>query len=601
MIGLSMLPGLGYILLGVLNGAVFRSIAWYSMMSLVSLWGYQLYRSFDFNTMSHYKLAKWYRSTTYFYYCIFSLWTAIFLLYIPFEESNLHYIALFTQIGTSVVASSLLFSDKRLYVPIILIVIAPLIIYFLQIGTWYGYVLTAFSSVFAWVLFYTSSSSNRLLQKTTYQASRDQLTGLFNRNYFVDAMQQVVNSLKSNDGYCYLLLIDLDYFKTINDSLGHDVGDILLKQVAKRMLDIGSNESVIARMGGDEFIVVGNIFNDRESCTSNAMKLAEDLRNSLKSAYNIDRHTLYISASIGMSILHRPDNSANQYIKEADIAMYEVKDKGRDGIVVFGKEISERIEKHLEIERLLRHALVNKEFYLHYQPQYNQEHQIVGCEALLRWQSEELGAISPADFIPIAEKTGLIIDIGNFVIEEAFSTLKKWHTNGINLESISINVSMRQFYHHRFHDDIDRLRQQYLTPDLCKKIIFELTESVMADELDKLINLMNQLKTHGFMFSIDDFGTGYSSLAYLRKIPLDEIKIDRVFIEEITTNTHDQSMVELILNLSKVFGLKVVAEGIENQQQEELLLQAGCEIFQGFLFSKPLGQKSFENIYNKLK
>lgn len=599
MLGLSLGPGIGYIVLAGLNGVMGRAVAWYVLMILASVWGYRLYRQFDYSSMSSADMDSWYKSTSYFYYIIFSLWTVIFLLFAPLHEVQMHYVAIFTQIGASVVASTLLFSDRRLFVPIILILIVPLALYFLSIGTWYGYILTIFSIVFLWVLYYSSSSSNQLLQKTNFQASHDQLTGLFNRNYFIDAMQQVINTLRSTQGYSSLLLIDLDHFKTINDSLGHDVGDVLLKEASRRMQELVSRNTVVARMGGDEFIIVGEVCATYDDCYESSMNLAENLRESLKATYKIDIHNLYISASIGISILHQPELNANQYIKEADIAMYEVKHKGRDGIVVFGSEVAEKVERNLEIETQLHHALSNGEFSLNFQPQLDREHKVAGCEVLLRWHHETLGHVSPAEFIPVAEKTGLIIDIGNHVIEESFKTLRDWHNEGIELKQLSINVSMRQFFHHSFINTVERLSNHYLNEQLRRCIVFELTESVMAEEIESLVSSMNRLRDEGFTFSIDDFGTGYSSLSYLRQVPLDEIKIDRSFIEELTENASDQSMIEMIMNLSQVFGMKVVAEGVETPEQESILLNGNCDLLQGYLFSKPLSRQAFERYYRE--
>jgi len=597
MLGLSLGPGIGYMILAAINDVTFRAVAWYAAMVLASAWGYRLYRQFDYSTMSTADMDSWYHSVSYFYYLIFFLWTVVFLLFAPLHEVNMHYIAIFTQIGASVVASTLLFSDRRLFVPIIPVLIVPLALYFLLIGTWYGYVLTIFSLVFLWVLYYSSSSSNQLLQKTNFQASHDQLTGLFNRNYFIDAMQQVINTLRSNQGYCSLLLIDLDHFKTINDSLGHDVGDVLLMEASRRMQSLVARDAVVARMGGDEFIIVGEVCSTYDECYESSMDLAENLRESLKSTYAIENHNLYISASIGISILHKPELSANQYIKEADIAMYEVKHKGRDGIVVFGAEVAEKVERNLDIETQLHNALSNNELTLNYQPQLDREHKVAGCEVLLRWRHEKLGQVSPAEFIPVAEKTGLIIEIGNFVIEQSFRTLRDWYKQGNELKQLSINVSMRQFFHHDFIDTVERLSHHYLNEQLCRCIVFELTESVMAEEIESLVGSMNRLRDKGFRFSIDDFGTGYSSLSYLRKVPLDEIKIDRSFIEELGENASDQSMIEMIMNLSRVFGMKVVAEGVETPEQENILLNSNCDLLQGYLFSRPLSRQEFEKFY----
>ena len=597
MLGLSLGPGLGYILLGVIYDVPIRTIAWYLLMVLVSAWGYRLYRQFNFHRMDRPTTERWYKKLTYFYYSIFSLWSLIFILVSPLAASNLHYVALFTQIGASVVSAALLFSDRRLYQPIAFILVIPLTVFFALLGTWYGYVLTVFSLVFLWVLNYSASSSHQLLSASSFQATHDQLTGLFNRAYFIDVMQQILNTLKSTQTYSCILLLDLDHFKSINDSLGHDVGDSLLQEAAQRMRDQVSEDGVVARMGGDEFIVIGGIYESEQACTVASTQLAENLRSELKKPYLINQHELRISASIGISKIRHPDKDANHYIKEADIAMYEVKDKGRDGIVVFGDEVSQRVGRKLQVEQLIHKALANREFHLNFQPQLNRAHRIVGCEVLVRWQSPELGLVSPVEFIPIAEKTGQILEIGSFVMEEAFRILSEWQDQGIDLAQMSINVSMRQVFNPRFIDQVEHLLDEYLDSELSNQIVFELTESTLAEGLDELTDIMAILKERGISFSIDDFGTGYSSLSYLRKIPIDEIKIDRSFIEELTENAMDRNMVDMILNLARVFDLNVVAEGIEKKDQERLLLDSECDLLQGFLFSKPLAREAFERLY----
>ena len=597
MLVLSLGPGLGYIFLGAIYGGFSRALVWYALLVALSVWGYRLYREFDYSSMSRDQTEHWYQKLTWFFYAIFSLWSLIFILIAPLTETNLHYVALFTQIGASVVSAVLLFSDRRLYLPVTIILILPLTAFFVLLGEWYGYVLAIFSLVFLWVLNYSASSSNQLLTHSSYQANHDQLTGLFNRNYFIDAMQQILNSLKSSHRYTCLLLIDLDHFKSINDSLGHDVGDLLLMEAAQRMRIQVSNEGVVARMGGDEFIVIGGLYESEEDCVNSSMKLAENLRQELKRAYHINQHDLYISASIGISKVRNPDKDANHYIKEADIAMYEVKDKGRDGIVVFGSEVAERVGRNLGIEQRMHKAMEAGEFTLNYQPQLNRHNKIVGCEVLLRWFNDDLGWVSPAEFIPIAEKTGQIIEIGSQVMQEAFTVLTEWSEKGIELEQLSINVSMRQVFSPTFAEQVEALMAAHLPVELRDRIVFELTESTMAEGIDELIGVVERLKTSGVSFSIDDFGTGYSSLSYLRQIPLDEIKIDRSFINELSENDTDRSMFEMIMGLSRTFDLKVVAEGVEEKAQEKVLLDGGCDLMQGYLFSKPVTREVFEELF----
>jgi diguanylate cyclase len=591
---LSLFPGLGYLFLGWLYHIPDRAVVWYALIVLVSLWGYKLYRDFSPDEMSVRKRDQWYRELTYFYYVFFALWTLIFVFYAGETVNNLHYIAIFTQIGASVVASTLLSSDRRLFAPIILILMVPLTIYFLGINEWYGYVLAIFSLIFTWVLFYSARSSYTLLLKTEYQATHDHLTGLYNRRYFISALQQMMNSLKSTKQSSYLLLIDLDHFKTINDSLGHDVGDKLLQQVSERLGSRMPLQAVLARLGGDEFIIAGPEFDSLSKCQEQALKLSNSIISALKDTYVVDRHHLYISSSIGVSMITSGSGNANHYIKEADIAMYEVKAKGRDGVFLFDKEMAGRVEEHLEIERMLHFALQKEEMELHYQPKLDKYQKVVGAEALVRWNNNKLGYIPPMEFIPIAEQTGIIIELGNFIIESSFKTLRDLHDQGIELDQFSINISMRQFYHHQFVKEVGRLVHSYLDDVLCSKIIFELTETIVAEDIGKVVRIMEELRKLGIRFSMDDFGTGYSSLSYLKQLPIDEIKIDRSFVRELGEYEGDQAMIVTILKMAKIFGLRVVAEGVETAPQLEFLKQFDCNYYQGYYFSKPLPKAELE-------
>ncbi len=599
MIFLSLIPGLAYIVLGWINGIIMPALVWYGLMMLVSLWGWKVYVDFQLEKMSTYSLASWYKKLTIFFYLIFSLWTLIFILYAGESENNLNYIAIFTQMGAAVVASTLLVSDKKLFFPVLLILMLPLIGYFSLIGEWYGYVLSIFSIIFLGVLLYSSDNSYKLIQKNYYQAQHDSLTGLYNRRYFVEYIDQLIKRVEFSKKFAYILLIDLDHFKTINDTLGHDIGDKVLQEVAERIRNYCDDEHLIARLGGDEFIIVSDEYDVSENCQDIASAFAEKLLDILKEPYFIDKHHLYISASIGVNGIGNVETEARHFIKEADIAMYEAKAQGRDGIIIFNDELAKRVEYHLEIERRLYFALEHNEIELRYQPQFNSLKKIIGCEVLIRWNSLEFGFVSPSEFISIAEKTGLIIELGNYIIEEAFKTLKSWDETGIALEQFSINISVRQFFHSSFSDEVERLSNKYLNENTKNKIIFEITETILVEDMSRIVSSMNKLKNLGISFSMDDFGTGYSSLSSLREMPIDELKVDRSFVSHLGKHESDKLMITTILSMAKIFDLKTVAEGVETKAQFDFLLENGCDIFQGFYFAKALRKDSFEDLYDE--
>ena len=597
MIGLSLLPGLGYIFLGWINDVVAPALIWYAIAVAISIWGFRLYHGYHPNRMNTKETQQWYTKISIFFILIFSMWTLIFVLYVTEERGHLNYIAIFTQIGAAIVASTLLASDKRLFSITLLFLLLPLAIYFLFIGEFYGYVLSLFSLVMLGVLFYASFSSFTLLENSSYQATHDHLTGLYNRRYFIQFLEQKVINLAHSKKYSYMMLIDLDHFKSINDSLGHDVGDKLLKVVSSRLLRHIGEDQLLARLGGDEFVVVSHEYNSREEALNDATTHANTLLHRLKETFIIDIHHLYISASIGIEIIERSTRDANRLIKEADIAMYEVKAQGRDGVVVFNDELAKRIESHLQIERHLHVALKKEEITLVYQPQLNEKEKVIGCEVLVRWHSETLGTVGPDKFIPIAEQTGMIVELGNFILEESFKTFSSWSKNGIELEQFSINISVRQLFHASFVQEVERLAALYLSTELTAKLIFEITETVLVNDLERVVEVMQQLSYLDINFSMDDFGTGYSSLSYLKAMPVSELKIDQSFISNLGKESSDQAMIITILNMAKIFNLKVVAEGVETAEQLSFLHKNDCHIFQGYYFSKPLTYENFEDFY----
>ncbi len=597
LIALSLIPGLVYIVFGWYHDKFIPALIWYFLIISVSLWGWRLYVRYEKHIMEPNELEAWYMELKAFNYSIFSLWTLVFILYAGESESKLHYIAIFTQLGTSVVASALLVVDKKLFVPILLVVLLPLAIYFVLIDTWYGYVLAVFTIIFLGVLLYASFNTYKLIQKNNYQAKHDMLTGLYNRRYFLTYIEDLLLRIQNSRKTAYLLLIDLDHFKTINDSLGHDVGDRVLETVAKRIENFTEETHIVSRFGGDEFTLVSIEHDDKEYSEEDAYAVAQALLLILKQPYMVDKHRLYLSASIGIKQIKHTTVDSHQFIKEADIAMYEAKSQGRDGVILFNESLSKRVERDLKIEQKLYFALEEKKIKLYYQPQFNANQVVVGAEALVRWKDDDT-FVRPDLFIPIAEKIGLIVELGYYLLEEAFSTLKEWEEKGLFLEQFSINISVRQLLANTFVEDIEFLCNRYLTQSMRNKIYFEVTESILTEDVSSIVDTMNQLKVLGISFSLDDFGTGYSSLSNLHTMPIDELKIDKSFIGHLLEENVEKTMIPAIISLSKLLNIKVVAEGVETKIQFDFLVEMECDIYQGFYFNEAVDKDVFLTRYN---
>lgn len=598
MMGLSLIPGLVYVVFGWVFNVILPALIWYGILIVTSGYGWKLYQEFYTNKMDEEHLSRWYKKLTWFMYVIFSSWTMIFVMYVGYDEYHLHYIAIFTQLGAAVVASALLISDRKLFVPILFLLMLPLTLYFTLIGTWYGYVLALFSLIFLAVLLYASSNTNKLVETNYFQAQHDALTGLFNRRYFTEYMESLNERLLENNKTASICLIDLDHFKTINDSLGHDIGDKLLIDVAKRIVLYVKKTHMLARLGGDEFILVSKELSHKTFNIDQGYAFAEALLYIIRQPYMIDGHSLHISASIGLYQLDPSSLLTTNFIKEVDIAMYEAKGRGRDGVVVFNKDLEKRVQRHLKIEQKLHTALKEKKIKVYYQPQFDQDEMLVGCESLIRWYDYDLGVLAPDEFIPIAEKTGLILDLGNYVLKETFQTINRWNKKGEKLKSFSVNVSMRQLFYESFVEEVEYLLMTYLPKKEPKqKIYFEITEHVFSEDINKAISIMNRLKEMGISFSIDDFGTGYSSLSYLKVLPIDEVKIDKLFIRDLSKSKKDKKMISAIISIAKNFDLNIVAEGVETFKQVTFLKRRGCDVYQGFYFEEALPQIRFEEKY----
>ncbi len=598
MSGLSLIPGLVYVIVGWNFHILMPALVWYGILLCISYYGWTLYKEFATYRMDENHLKKWYGKLTWFMYIIFSAWSLIFVMYVGYDQYHIHYIAIFTQLGAAVVASTLLVSDKKLFVPILVTLMLPLIVYFAFVDAWYGYVLSIFSLIFLFVLLYASFNTNRLLQKNYSQAQHDILTGLYNRRYFMEYMESLHERLAVNHKTACLFLIDLDHFKTINDSLGHEIGDKLLIEVSERLKEYAEDTHIVARLGGDEFILISKELNEDMSKMDPAYSFSEGLLYVIRKPYSIDGHHLHISASIGV---HQIDPSflySKNFIREADIAMYEAKVQGRDGVIIFNQDLAQRVERHLLIEQKLHYALKENIIEVFYQPQFDKDEQVIGCESLIRWNDDQLGEVEPEEFIPIIENTGLILEVGSYVLKETFESINRWNAKGKKLESISVNVSMRQLLCETFVNEVERLIKIYFPKkESEQKIVFEITEHVFAEDMKKVVSMMNRLRNIGISFSIDDFGTGYSSLNYLKVLPIDEVKIDRTFVARLDDSKDDKKMISTIISIAKNLDLNIVAEGVETFQQLIFLTKIECDVFQGFYFEEALSKKAFEKKY----
>ena len=425
-------------------------------------------------------------------------------------------------------------------------------------------------------------------ERAEFLAYHDTLTGLPNRAYFEEHLFHTLETAKRNGSTLAVLFIDLDRFKVINDSLGHDVGDMLLKSISERIRSTLRKSDMLARIGGDEFIVVLETIHTAEDAAYVCNKILETIDEPVV----IGSQTLTISASIGVAIYPENGSTITDLIKNADNAMYHAKNLGRNNFQFFVPELSREMHRRLEIEQGLTTALGKQEFRLVFQPQYRlTDRSLSGAEVLLRWTNPTLGHVTPDEFIPVAEETGKIGEIGKYVFKEACRALADFDALGIRLDSISINVSSKQFSQKNLPDIFLKIAESHgIDP---QRITLEMTERYIMDTSTYDNTILQQFQSLGFRISIDDFGTGYSSMSYLKKLPIDSIKIDRSFIQEIPYDMNDNEITKAIIALSKSLGYKVVAEGIEHEEQERFLIENGCLLGQGYYFCRPLEMDAF--------
>ena len=424
----------------------------------------------------------------------------------------------------------------------------------------------------------------------------DPLTQLPNRRLLGERLMQSMSMNSRSGKHGALMFIDLDNFKTLNDTQGHDVGDMLLKEVASRLQRNVREGDTVARLGGDEFVVALESLscNEQEAATQAEM-IAEKIRAELSLPYRLNSIGHYSSPSIGVSLYRGHQNNLDEVLKQADLAMYHAKTSGRNMVCFFDPEMQAKMERRAELEKDLRAAIALKQLELYYQMQVDEGGRILGAEALIRWRHPQRGMISPAQFIPLAEEIGMIIAIGDWVIEQACAQLKIWELDPqLSRLRISVNVSPRQLGQPYFVEQVvDALDKTGIRPSGLK---LELTESFILNDVEDAIEKMQQLQRIGIRFAMDDFGTGYSSLAYLKRLPLEQLKIDQSFVHDIGRDRNSSAMVRTIIGIAGNFGLEVVAEGVETDEQLAFLRQYGCHKFQGYYFGKPVPVQEFERL-----
>ena len=501
-----------------------------------------------------------------------------------------------------------------------MIIIAMLNLNYIQtdvINTIYGYVPLFLSVVFLHIYEYRfyeftkvlRDSNNNLEQKVKektlertqvleeqkknldYQAHHDYLTALPNRVKFQKEIQNIIDNRTITNNNLAILFIDLDHFKNINDSFGHDIGDQVIKITASRIRQCIRKNNTLSRFGGDEFVVLIDDYHNKNDLEA----IAENLIACISKPILIENMTMFVSCSIGIS-MHQDDiDSYHDLIKYADTAMYKAKEKGRNNYQFYTSDMTEVAFERVLMETSMRFALEKEEFVVHYQPQVDgRSNNIIGMEALVRWNHEKMGLLSPATFIPLAEETGLIVALDQWVMKTGMTQMREWYEAGLNPGRLSLNLSVKQLQQEDFIDIVKNI----LNETGCKAewIELEITESHIMHNVIEAIDTLNSIKALGVSIAIDDFGTGYSSLSYLKKLPVDKLKVDRSFIMDIPDNKEDAAITNAIIDIAKNLNLEVIAEGVETKGQKEYLLQSGCHLIQGYLYYKPMPVKEMERV-----
>ena len=440
------------------------------------------------------------------------------------------------------------------------------------------------------------TETRRYQEELERHINHDALTGLANRNLLHDRLQQAINRAARRESVCAVIFLDLDHFKLVNDGLGHHWGDLLLKAVSEELLCALRPEDTVARFGGDEYVLVVNDLADAEA----AAEVAQRVVKCVQRTHTLDDEELNVSASLGIALYPTHGDTADELLKNADAAMYDAKQSGRNTFSFYRKEMNGTVSQRFLLKTKLAKAIDNGELALHYQPQVSaQNGLLVGMEALLRWTNPELGRISPDRFIPLAEESGMIVPIGDWVLRTACELGRALLDSESPVERISVNLSARQFYQTNLAQLIERTLNETRLPPSCLEL--EITESIMMGHTEKVLRIMRELKEMKVSLAVDDFGTGYSSLGYLRHFPIDRLKIDRSFINDVPSNQHDCTITNAIITLGHNLGLTVIAEGVETSEQLAFLAQNGCDEVQGYLISKPLDEATLREYLSRVR
>jgi len=428
-------------------------------------------------------------------------------------------------------------------------------------------------------------------QKLKYLAHHDTLTDLPNRALFKDRLEQTIAGAKRNKEQFALLFIDLDQFKKINDSLGHHIGDEVLVETAKRIKSVLREEDTLARLGGDEFTIIIKNFKNIQAISTISQKIIDIMREPISIAI----HNLYVTSSIGISVY--PDDAKNDLnlVKYADAAMYKAKDEGRNNFQFYSSSMTAQAFEHVVMESSLRIAIKEEQFIVYFQPQYDaNSNKIAGMEALVRWNHPTLGLVPPGNFIPIAEESGLIVEIDRIVMKKAMAHFSLWQTKGLNPGKLSLNLAMKQLSQDDFLEQLQKSMDAVKFQ--AKWLELEVTEGQVMNNPEASIEKLNEINRMGIDIAIDDFGTGYSSLSYLKKLPLDKLKIDQSFIRDIPSDEDDMAITKAIIALGKSLNLKLIAEGVETVEQKDFITENGCDFIQGYFYSRPLPANEMEEL-----
>ncbi|MGA9070210.1 MAG: EAL domain-containing protein, partial [Terracidiphilus sp.] len=443
------------------------------------------------------------------------------------------------------------------------------------------------------------SEAKAAKEKIQDLANFDPLTRLPNRQFLLDRLRTALVASAASERKCALLLLDIDSVKTLNETMGHHVGDLLLEEVARRLTATVREVDLVARIGGDEFIVLlEDLSNSQQHAVDQVRTVGEKLISVLAQPYQLAGREILSSSCMGITLLGEGRQDTSEALQQADIALDQAKSTGKNMLRFFTPALRAAISARVALEEDLRMAIREKQFVLYYQPQVNRG-QIVGSEALVRWNHPQRGLLAPGAFISLAEETGLILDLGSWVLEDACEQIARWARRPETARlAVAVNISALQFRQAEFEQQVlAALQRTGANPNNLK---LELTESMLVDNIEEVIAKMTSLRSHEITFSLDDFGTGYSSLTYLKRLPLNQLKIDRSFVKDILTDSSSGAIAETIISLGKAMGMPVIAEGVETEEQRVYLARLGCHAFQGYLTSRPLPLREFESLFDAL-